>query len=293
MKALCLAALASVGLDRFRSRGRRAADDKDAAVPENCFASLWADLDLTAADCPLSYGPFTLYATLDAGLMYNTNGAPWSPAFVNGTQGLISKQSNGPKWLWSPNNINQSVSASRCRSRSPTVGRSSARSRRASIPFPATVELAACAGDEQRQTARASERERRLKPRRPTGQFAILPRLEQQDLRHAHCRPRQRALARRSDCLRSDGQRLRLLAVRFHRHVRRFRDTELARSNTAIKYRGEFGNFRVAGLAQVGGYNQGNGSTQMWQGQVGTDFHNLYGGTLSLDFVGSYAVDGA
>ena len=41
--------------------------------------------------------------------MYNTNGAPWSPAFVNGTQGLISKQSNGPKWLWSPNNINQSV----------------------------------------------------------------------------------------------------------------------------------------------------------------------------------------
>ena len=72
-----------------------------------------------------------------------------------------------------------------------------------------------------------------------------------------------------------------------------FSDTELARSNTAIKYRGEFGNFRVAGLAQVGGYNQGNGSTQMWQGQVGTDIHNLYGGTLSLDFVGSYAVDGA
>ena len=27
----------------------------------------------------------------------------------NGTQGLISKQSNGSKWLWSPNNINQSV----------------------------------------------------------------------------------------------------------------------------------------------------------------------------------------
>ena len=72
-----------------------------------------------------------------------------------------------------------------------------------------------------------------------------------------------------------------------------FSDTELARSNTAIKYRGQFGNFRVAGLAQVGGYNQGNGSTQMWQGQVGGDIHNLYGGTLSLDFVGSYAVDGA
>ena len=46
---------------------------------ENCFANLSTCLDSTAADCPLSYGPFTLYATLDAGLMYNTNGAPWSP----------------------------------------------------------------------------------------------------------------------------------------------------------------------------------------------------------------------
>ena len=41
--------------------------------------------------------------------MYNTDGAPCNPAYVNGTHGLISKQSNGPKWLWSPNNINQSV----------------------------------------------------------------------------------------------------------------------------------------------------------------------------------------
>jgi predicted porin len=80
-----------------------------AAEPVNCFASLWTYLDSTAGDCPLSYGPFTVYATLDAGLMCTTNGAPWSPAFVNGTQGLISKQSNGPKWLWSPNNINQAV----------------------------------------------------------------------------------------------------------------------------------------------------------------------------------------
>ena len=72
-----------------------------------------------------------------------------------------------------------------------------------------------------------------------------------------------------------------------------FSDTELARSNTAIKYRRGNSNFRVAGLAQIGGYDQGNGSSQMWQGQLGGDIHNLYGGTLSLDFVGSYAVDGA
>ena len=71
-----------------------------------------------------------------------------------------------------------------------------------------------------------------------------------------------------------------------------FGDTELARSNTAVKYRWNNSDFRVAGLAQIGGYNQGNGSSQMWQAQIGGDIHNLYGGTLSLDVIGSYAVDG-
>ena len=70
-----------------------------------------------------------------------------------------------------------------------------------------------------------------------------------------------------------------------------FGDTELARSNTAIKYRLDFMNFRAAGLAQIGGYDQGNASASMWQGQIGGDF-NLFGGVLSLDVVGSYAKDG-
>ena len=47
-----------------------------------------------------------------------------------------------------------------------------------------------------------------------------------------------------------------------------FGDTEAARANTAVKYRDlpNFGipsNFRVGGLAQWGGYDQGNGSTEL------------------------------
>ena len=92
----------------------RAADlptEKEVPAPPavNCFVSFWTWLDSTAADCPLSYAGFTVYATLDAGLGYYSQGAAWNPAVFNGTQGLISKQSNGSKWLWSPNNINQSV----------------------------------------------------------------------------------------------------------------------------------------------------------------------------------------
>ncbi len=53
-------------------------------------------------------------------------------------------------------------------------------------------------------------------------------------------------------------------------------------------------NFHVAGLAQIGSYNQGNASTEMWQGQIGADFPHLFAGnafagTLSADFIGGYA----
>ncbi len=74
-----------------------------------------------------------------------------------------------------------------------------------------------------------------------------------------------------------------------------FGDTEAARANTAVKYRLDYMNFRVGGLVQWGGYDQGNGTDGLYQGQIGGDF-NLFGGTpfagaLSLDAIGSYAKD--
>src|SRR5271169_2501472 len=93
MKALGVAALATLGFVGFAHAADVALPTTKPAAPppQNCFANIWAYLDSTAADCPLTYAGFTLYATLDAGLMYNTNGAAWNPAFVNGTQGLIKQ----------------------------------------------------------------------------------------------------------------------------------------------------------------------------------------------------------
>ncbi len=81
-----------------------------------------------------------------------------------------------------------------------------------------------------------------------------------------------------------------------------FGNTELTRSNTAIKYNWNsqnlvsFMNFHVAGIGQIGSYNQGNASTQLWQGQIGADFPHLFAGnafagTLSADFIGGYAAN--
>ena len=295
MKALRLAALATVGFASFAHAADVLPTTKSAPTPpENCFASIWAYLDSTAADCPLSYGPFTLYATLDAGLMYETNGAPWSPAFVNGTQGLISKQSHGVRWLWSPNNINQSV-----------IGIKMSQPIANGWSLIGTLEagfdpISGYLSNSQR--AQVMNNGKPLALQSASGDSSRAGQWDNSQFFLGLSNKTYGTLtAGRVNALSLDG----LIAYDpmgsayafspfgFTGMYAGFSDTELARSNTAIKYRGEFGNFRVAGLAQVGGYNQGNGSTQMWQGQVGTDIHNLYGGTLSLDFVGSYAVDGA
>jgi hypothetical protein len=75
----------------------------------NCFSSLWTYLNTSAADCPLSYAGITLYATIDVGLGYSSNGAPASGTYSNSVYSFVGKQSYGAKWLFTPNGINQSV----------------------------------------------------------------------------------------------------------------------------------------------------------------------------------------
>jgi len=295
MKALGVAALAILGL----IGSARAADvslptTKPAVpAPTNCFASAWTYLDSTAADCPLTYGPFTVYATLDAGLMYNTNGAPWNPAFVNGTQGLISKQSYGSKWLWSPNNINQSVIGIKV-SQPIAYGWSLvgtleagfdplsgwlANSQRAQVINNGKGQILQSANGDSSRAGQWDNSQGFLGVSNKTYGTLTFGRVNTLSL----------------DALiayDAMGAAYAFSPFGFTGAYAGFSDTELARSNTAFKYRGEYSNFRLAGLALVGGYNIGNGSSQMWQGQVGADFPNLYGGTLSLDAIGSYAKDG-
>lgn len=74
-----------------------------------------------------------------------------------------------------------------------------------------------------------------------------------------------------------------------------FGDTEAARANTAVKYRADIMGYRLSALAQFGGYDQGNGTDGLYQGEAGADFNLFagtpYAGTLSLDAIGSYARD--
>jgi predicted porin len=65
-------------------------------------------------------------------------------------------------------------------------------------------------------------------------------------------------------------------------------NTETCRFSTSVKYRVDIGQYRVAALWQFGGYDLNNAATGSYQLQVGGDFANLAGGTLSVDAIGSY-----
>ena len=69
-----------------------------------------------------------------------------------------------------------------------------------------------------------------------------------------------------------------------------FGDTETNRANTGVKYRVAYENFHGGGLVQWGGYAQGNGTTGLYQGDIGADIQDHFGGLpVAWTSVGSYA----
>jgi predicted porin len=67
-------------------------------------------------------------------------------------------------------------------------------------------------------------------------------------------------------------------------------DTENVRANTSVKYRVNYGNYRLSLFGQFGDYALGNASKGAFQGQLGADF-NVGPGVLSVDAVGGYTRD--
>src|SRR5271166_1165695 len=274
-----------------------------APAPPNCYASIWTWLDSTPADCPLSWGPFTVYATLDAGLTYESNGAPYNARWNNGVDSFVQKQSYGAKWLWSPNNLSQSVAGIKM-SQPLAYGWS----------FIATFEWGFNPYYGFPAAAQQSQVNQNGKALLLQGAGADSSRTGQPDNSQAFIGISNKTYgtltAGRVNTLSLDainsydpmGGSYAFSPLGFSGSFAGFGDTEAARVNTGVKYRLDIpypsfygADFRVAGLAQWGGYDQGNGTQAYYQGQVGGDFHLFgsapYAGTLSLDAIGSWAKD--
>ena len=292
MKRLGIVLVATLGLAGLA----HAADlptTKPAPAPKpNCFSSFWTWLNSSADECPVSYAGLTVYAAIDVGLGYESNGAGFNQAYPNAVANFISRQSNGPKWLWTPNGLSQSV-----------VGIKMSEPIGAGWSVVGTLELGFNPYSGYLANGQRSLVMNNGKPLIWQNAEGDTSRNGQWDNSQGFIGVSNKTYGAltwgRVNTLSLDG----LIAYDpmgnayafspfgYSGIYAGFGDTEIARSNTAVKYRLDFMNFRAAGLVQTGGYNVGNGSTEMYQGQIGGDF-NLFGGNLSLDGIGGFAKDG-
>ena len=264
-------------------------------------------MNSTAADCPLSWGPFTVYGTVDVGVGYESNGAPYTAAWNNGVNSFVTKQSYGSKWLWTPNGLSQSVAGIKMSQSLAPIG----------LPgwsLIGTVETGFNPYYGYLADAQRSQVQNNGKALPLQGANADSSRTGQWDNSQAFIGLSNKTYGTltvgRVNTLSLDainsydpmGGSYAFSPLGFSGSYAGFGDTEAARANTAVKYRVEIpepsfygANFRLGGLVQWGGYDQGNGTNGLYQGQAGADFNlfqgNPYGGVLSMDFIGSWAKD--
>src|SRR5271157_2110705 len=275
-----LAAVAIAGL-------ARSADAPSEAPSPDCFRSLYDYLNTSASDCPLTYAGLTLYGTVDVGYGFETNGAPFNRAFGPGDAYLISKATSGSRWLLSPNALSSSVIGLKM---SEPIGGGWSLVGHFEFGFdPYSLELSdsprslaennglpllrqSSNGDSSR-AGQIDNSQGFLGLSNPTFGILTFGRVNTLSLDVVNAYdPMQASNA--------------FSPLGWSGSFAGFGDTEVARATTAFKYRLETGNFQVSGLAQVGGYDQGNGSNGQYQAGIGADF-----GALSLDGVVSWTRD--
>ena len=244
----------------------------------DCFSSLWTYLNTSAADCPLSYAGITAYATIDVGLGYSSNGAPASGTYSNSVYSFVGKQSYGAKWLWTPNGINQSV-----------VGINM----KEAIPWLPGWSLVGAV-----ETGFSPYSGNLVNGPRSLVQNNGLP-LVLQSANSDSSRAGQfdnsvgyiglsnktfgTLTVGRVTSLTLDGViaydpmggSYAFSALGYSGSYAGFGDTETNRANTGVKYRVSYENFHGGALVQWGGYDQGNGTTGLYQGDIGADLKAL------------------
>src|SRR3954462_11892909 len=76
-----------------------------ASAPKPC-AGAW---DFIATDCQLTWQGITVYGTIDAGVGWQSHGAPFDPRSAVAASYLIQKQNRSPIWSLAPNALTNST----------------------------------------------------------------------------------------------------------------------------------------------------------------------------------------
>jgi predicted porin len=260
---------------------------QEPATEGGCFSSLWSWLNSSITDCPLTYAGFTLYGTLDVGYGYDTAGIGFGKWYDKGVFYTIQRTSVGPRWSWSPDAL--SASTLGVRMEEPIGG---------DWLLIGAAELAYNPYSLLLDNGPKSLADNNLNP--PTNQTAngdssragqwnnSLGYLGVSSETYGTLSAGRMISLSNDVAIAYDPTRSNAFSLIGNSGpFPRYGYPELVRVNTGVEYRLEYGNFRVAGLAQVGnGYALGNGSMGEYEAQLGATF-----GGFSIDAVVRYAKD--
>src|SRR5258708_7390256 len=76
-----------------------------ASTPKPC-TGLWHFID---TNCQLTWQGITVYGTIDAGVSWQSHGAPFDPRSAVAASYLIQKQNRSPIWSLAPNALSNST----------------------------------------------------------------------------------------------------------------------------------------------------------------------------------------
>jgi predicted porin len=259
-----------------------------ASAPKLC-TDAW---DFIATDCQLTWQGITLYGTIDAGVGWQSHGAPFDPRSAVGASYLIQKQNRSPIWSLAPNALSNSTIG--IKGTEPIGGNFSvvfaldAGFDPYSFRFsngPGSV--AANAGVPQNQATAYSDSSRAGQWFNGQGYVGVSS-------------PTYGTLTVfRQNSLTLDavfdydpfGASYAFSPIGFQGITCGGGNTENCRHSTSLKYRVNVGQFRAAALWQFGGYAQNNASNGAYQFQAGADISTWGKGVLSVDAIYSYVRD--
>ena len=243
-------------------------------------------------DCQLIWAGVRFYGTIDVGGTYQTHGAPWDPFFVTGASYFMQKMNRTAGWSIAPNGMGQSALGIQVKE---PLGLGWSLIGQLEGGFdPYSLEYANSPHSEFRDIGIPQKLWSTNGDSSRGGQFYNSLGFVgvSNDTYGTLTVLRQNALTL-DGVLAYDpmGGAYAFSPIGFSGVVAGGGYTENAKYTTALKYRLNIANWRVAGLWQFGGYDQNNASEGAFEAQLGGDF-KIGPGTLSLDAIWGFNKDG-
>ena len=258
----------------------------------NCFVSFWNWLNTSASDCPLSAGPITVYGTIDVGGGYYSAGAERSPV-TDKMAYAIQKYSNSSRWQANYNSLSTSVIGLKLKQDLGFLGAPGW-----SVVGVLEAGVNPYSGMFDNGPRSLTDNNARFTNKAPFSGTALdSSRAGQWDNSQGFIGisnntygtltfGRTNSLVLDSLSTYDPVGSIAYSLIGVSNSIGGFQDTETVRPNTAFTYRLTYQNFRAAFQAQIGGYDWGNASEGMYQGQLGGDFKLFdatpYAGTFRL-----------